>query len=217
MVYSGSIDAEVAKKVGEITEGEEYSPETLKALCVVVRTNLINEEITNTSYAKEDEVDQTLLKYSKETSNEYLKDAGSEDILTQKIEITKTAESKQIDETWIKEIKKVEILEFLNNNNISLASIKNVEPIFSEEGECLSLVVGGKEIPFKIIKEEFNLPSSHIINIDNNISSIIVEGKPDKNKQVFDLFQAETLAQEKNSYKIILKYLKNDFFIITNG
>lgn len=116
--------------------------------------------------------------------------------------------------TWQKVIKKSELLRFLAKKNISLANISDFKTNSDENSNILSIVIAGKVINFNEIKSEFDLPSSKISSIKNNISEIFIFGSGIDCPNVFDIKVSESLASSGLSYEQILHYFFDGYNII---
>lgn len=116
--------------------------------------------------------------------------------------------------TWQKVIKKSELLRFLAKKNISLANISEFKTNTDENSNIISIVIAGKDIDFSEIKSEFDLPSSKISSIKNNISEIFITGSGIDCPNVFDIKVSESLASSGLSYEQILSYFFDSYNII---
>lgn len=116
---------------------------------------------------------------------------------------------------WTKTIAKSSILKFLNKKNISLANISNIEPVYDENNSLKELSFASKNIPFSEIKENFNLNSSFITGLDNNLSSIIISGKSVDDGNVFDIFEAQKNAHLGQNFKQLLNNFFDGFILKT--
>lgn len=192
---ANNINEQVAEKVCEIQGYENLDDEIIKALSVIIRTNIINQKIS-TNYTS-NEIDEHILKLTKQTDGEIL-DRTDEIII-------KTKDDETFD-TWQSEIKKSSLLEFLAKNDISLTNISSVEPIFDEDNNFESLKIGGKSLSYEELKEPFNLKSQKITNIENNLTNIIITGEYEKNNNIFDLEEAENVLFLKENYGQLLNH-----------
>ena len=116
---------------------------------------------------------------------------------------------------WTKTIAKSSILKFLNKKNISLANISNIEPVYDENNSLKELSFASKNIPFSEIKENFDLNSSFITGLDNNLSSIIISGKSVDDGNVFDIFEAQKNAHLGQNFKQLLNNFFDGFILKT--
>lgn len=116
--------------------------------------------------------------------------------------------------TWQKKIKKSELLKFLAKKNISLANISEFKTNTDENSNIVSIVIAGKEIDFSEIKSEFDLPSSKISSIKNNISDILISGTGIDCPNVFDIKISESLASSGLNYEQILNFFFDSYNII---
>ena len=190
-----TLETKVACCLEKIEGVENYDDEILKTLSVIIRTNIINGNEGEDSSAPSS---QKFLDIASSTKGEVLTLSKE-----QKINLCYVPE----DYTWKKEIKKSDLLSFLNKNNISLANIKNIEPVFDENKNFIELVVGGKHIGYEFLKKEFGLESSKITKIEKENNTIIIfgEGK-DLDKLSFDICKAESLASSGKTYRQLLKH-----------
>lgn len=116
---------------------------------------------------------------------------------------------------WSKTIAKSSILKFLNKKNISLANISNIKPVYDENNSLKELSFASKNIPFSEIKENFDLNSSFITGLDNNLSSIIISGKSVDDGNVFDIFEAQKNAHLGQNFKQLLNNFFDGFILKT--
>ena len=214
-IEAQTMDYKVAETIENIDGIENVDDETIKALSVVVRSNILSENQNALAYENSygsaySGKNEHILSLTKETANEILtkneSPASFEIVTDEKIS------------AWEVEIKKSDILKFLNKNNISLSSISKIEPEINESGELVSLCVGGKNIPYLSLKEEFNLKSSKITNIESTLTSVKIYGEgEDENKQIFNLKSSQKLSSEGKNYKELLKHFFNDFDLKTTN
>lgn len=192
-----TVEHSVSQNLSNIEGIESFDDETIKALSVVVRTNIKNNNLKQDN--SNNEINERILFLTKQTEGEILSNSD-------KIEI------ENIDDnyTWEKNIKKYELLKFLNKKNISLSNISNIEPSLDESGKLNSLNFGGKNIEFKELQEEFGLESNKITNIENNVSSITIYGKGKiQNSPYFNIKKAQNLSNEGKNYKELLNHFFN--------
>lgn len=201
------IDFLVAKEIEEIDGCENFSDETIKSLSIITRTNLINENNLKTEETTPPK-NEHILNLVKETENQILDSENQTQ--KNKIEITTKEE-----ESWVKEIKKVDILKFLTKNKINLTSTKNISPEKDEFGKTKNLNLNGKIVSFEKIKKEFDLPSNNIEYIENNKTNIKIHGKGSSDSMIFNIQEAENLSKMGFGYEKILKNSQNNFQIIT--
>lgn len=204
---STNIDLQVVKEIESLENVNDLSDETIKSLSIISRTNLMNEtqKKINENYTPKN---KKIYELVKQTENQILIDENNSQSENFKIE-------NQKEETWIKEIKKGDILKFLNKNKIKLSSTSNIKPEKDEFGKTTKLNLNGKIVSFEKIMKEFNLPSNNIEYIENNLTNIKIYGKGQKNDQVFNIFEAEKLSKQGFGYEKILKNSQNNFQIIT--
>ena len=204
---STNIDLQVVKEIESLENVNDLSDETIKSLSIISRTNLMNEtqKKINENYTPKN---KKIYELVKQTENQILIDENNSQSENFKIE-------NQKEETWIKEIKKGDILKFLNKNKIKLSSTSNIKPEKDEFGKTTKLNLNGKIVSFEKIMKEFNLPSNNIEYIENNLTNIKIYGKGQKNELVFNIFEAEKLSKQGFGYEKILKNSQNNFQIIT--
>ena len=202
-----NIDLQVVKEIESLENVNDFSDETIKSLSIISRTNLMNEtqKKSNETYNPKN---KKIYELVKQTENQILIDENNSQSENFKIE-------NQKEETWVKEIKKGDILKFLNKNKIKLSSTSNIKPEKDEFGKTTKLNLNGKIVSFEKIMKEFNLPSNNIEYIENNLTNIKIYGKGQKNDQVFNIFEAEKLSKQGFGYEKILKNSQNNFQIIT--
>lgn len=195
----------IASVIESNTKIQNLSDETIKALSVIVRTNLKNGYTFNNESYKEPS--ERIIKLAKQTDYEFLTDETNQN---QYISFGQK-NSKQT--FWKQEIKKSEILKFLTNQKISIASLSRIEPEVNEQGETESLIVGGKKIKFETLKNEFNLKSNKISNIEILTNSVIITGLTECKEFDFNIIDAENESKKGADYKILIKnQLKNWYF-----
>lgn len=202
-----NIDLQVVKEIESLENVNDLSDETIKSLSIISRTNLMN-ETQNKSNENYTPKNKKIYELVKQTENQILIDENNSQSENFKIE-------NQKEETWVKEIKKGDILKFLNKNKIKLSSTSNIKPEKDEFGKTTKLNLNGKIVSFEKIMKEFNLPSNNIEYIENNLTNIKIYGKGQKNDQVFNIFEAEKLSKQGFGYEKILKNSQNNFQIIT--
>lgn len=202
------IDKIVAGEISNLENVNEIDDETIKALSVVVRTNLQNENLNNYEFT-ENKINENIYNLVSETSGKTISLLNEE--INSKIKIDYEPQEKQ---EWSKEIKKADILKFLKNNKISLTSISNIKPENNETGKTTGLNMNGKFIPIETLISEFDLPSNEITHIENKLMSVKVYGKGDQKDMVFNISEAKKLAENGYSYDKILKNQNNGFKII---
>ena len=167
----------VAYEVSQIENLLNYDDEEIKALCVVVRTKLYNNpSMLNKNFDKS-KINEKIKTLANSTSGEILKNGEN----TANI----TYSTKNIDEVWHENIKKSKILKFMLNKGVSLSNISNIEPQNADDGTLKALKVGGKEISYEELKNDFNLQSNKITDIKNNFSSIDIYGVMVEDKNCF--------------------------------
>lgn len=194
-----NVDDFVAQKLEKIDNN--YSDETLKAISVIIRTNMIVDNETLNSKTKPSEKYKTL---TKATSYKTLKDKNNN--------LIKTSFENSPDYTWQKNIKKSDILEFALKNNISLTNISNVEPVF-ENDKIKALKIGNKTFDYSKLASQFGLESNNIEKITTNKTEIIVKGKNKGFVNSFDIKTSEQLSNNNHNYLEILNHFFDDFSV----
>ena len=198
------LNLKICECIEQVENIESFNNEAIKALSVIFRTNIINGNLN-----PKVKLNSKFLNLVEQTNGEILIVKDSK-----KINLVSIPEQY----TWKKEIKKADLLSFLNQNNISLANIKNIEPVFDQNKNLTGLIVGGKNINYFTLKEKFNLESSKITNIEVNKekNSIIISGEgKDLDKFDFDLNKTKNLSESGKNYKQILNYFFDGFEIKT--
>lgn len=181
-----------------------YSDETLKALSVIIRTNLhINNKLEN-------QINNPSEKYSKIASSTKNKVLKKDDGTLVELSLENSDNYK-----WQKSIKKSKLLEFALKNGISLTNIKNISPELKND-KVVGLKVGNKYFDYQTLANEFDLESNIIENITESKSEIFITGKQKGFFGSFDFKTAEKLSNNNQDFVSILKYffedLKIDFF-----
>lgn len=202
----------VLNELEKIENINNLDDETIKALSVISRTNILNNNATfdNDLIIEKSSYNERLINLINETEDEILSYENNDTKLDNILIETKTENN-----IWKKEIKKGDILKYLKENNISLANISETEYEINDEGFVENLIIGGKNISLKTLSKEFGLPSTKIINVENNLSSIIVYGQGKGNELNFNIEESISLAKNGQNYKKILKNRYNNFQIIT--
>lgn len=197
-----NIENEVAIELEKLDNN--YSDETLKALSVVVRTNLY---LNNTN---------TLLDKNQSTNDKYkiiANQTKSKILKNNKGNIIEIPLSSNSDYKWQKNIKKSKLLEFALKNNISLTSIKNITPDI-KNNKIVGLNIGNKYFDYLELAKEFNLESNQIENISESVSEIIIQGKSKGFENYFDLEKAQQLSNNNYIFEEILKYFFENFELL---
>lgn len=196
----------VAYELSKLENIENLDNETLKALTVVIRTNLSRNPKNAPQNINKDSINEKYINISNETKNQIL----SEDKKTP-AEVSYKYNSEE--GSWGKEIKKSEILGYMLKNKISLSNISNVEQIVNEDNELEYLIIGGKKIPFIELKDKFNLKSNKITSVLNKNTTILIQGEYDNNKNYFDFSKIN--QNNSQNYKDLLKNRYNNYSLIT--
>lgn len=188
-----NIESQVAAKLMELDEN--YSDETLEAMSVVLRTNLI------VNHSNENLVcdNEKYLKIANETSNLVLKNNNGS--------LVEISFENTDDYLWQKSIKKSELLDFAFKNNISLTNLSKINPVTKNE-KIIGLEIGNKYFDYNALAQEFGLESNTILKISQDKNSIIVSGKTKGFYGYFDTTKSEQLSNNNYFFKDIL----TDFF-----
>lgn len=232
-----SLEYKTEEELEKIDNINNFSDETIKALSVIVRTNL-SKEIDNNEYIvsanASDSNSSRISKLVSETKGQVLNQKENSEKSLSENETTEyddnmkdlsidssinlktnkkisLYENKGDNHTWSKEIKKSELLKFLKKNNISLSSLSGLSITSDENGNVSRLSVGGKTFNFSDLAEEFELESTKITNIYKTKSSIIIEGEGNKKSNSFDISLAEQEAKNGKIYSEILKNQMKDY------
>ena len=174
-----------------------FSDETLKALSVVLRNNIIVKQ----SYSSSTKPNDKYLKIVKSTKNKMLKDKNN-DIIEITFNDTNSYE-------WQKNIKKSEILEFALKNNLSLSSLSDIKPVIEDE-KVIGLNIGKKYFDYSTLAKHFNLNSNNIKDIQSNKSEVIIKGHGNGFYNHFDILKSEELSNNNHNFEEILEYFFND-------
>lgn len=211
--YGNSLNLQITKELESFENISSLDDETIKAMSVVIRTNLVNEN-QNENNLKNNEYKPTnnhIYELVNETDGEILENENS----SEKINHLYINE-KDENEVWVKEIKKVDILNFLKTQNISLSNLSKFENNQDENGRTKNINLGGKSLNYKLVMEKFNLPSNKIYSIENHLSSITIRGIGSGTEEEFFINDANNEAKAGENYQKILKNRYNNFKIITN-
>ncbi len=204
---ANNIDSLVAGQICNISGYKDFNDETIKALSVVIRTNILNNQNNeNLSYQN---IDEHIMELTNQTKDEILSEINEEIIIQ--------TDKSEKDEIWQTTIKKSNLLEFLSENNISLTNISNIEPIFDENDNLTNISVGGKTLSFEKLKQFFNLKSQKIISVENNLTSITITGKYPENKETFIILDVQKQANLGKDYKQLLNYFFSGYKLKTNA
>jgi len=219
----------VAYELSNIDINHNLDDETLKALSIIIRTNLVNNSSSlNYSNEKVNENQNNFDHYyqiASSTSGKILETNSNEPILYKinsnfnnvdsysNIE-TLNSNSKD-DSNWSLDIKKSKILSYLNKNNISLSNISDITPVFDDNGNLKHLTIGGKDISYSELKREFNIKSAKISNINDNLSYITITGTGLDESDYFDITIANNLAKDNYNFEQLLNHFFNDYILKT--
>lgn len=177
-----------------------FSDETLKAVSVIIRTNLKINPTNN----KKIKTNEKYLNIAKQTCGKVLKNKNGS--------LVEISFDNNENYSWQKSIKKSRLLEFANKNNISLTSLSTFEPVLKNE-RVIGLKIGGKYFDYKTLANEFNLESNIIEKISENRNEIIINGKNKGFSPVFDLEKSEQLSNDNYNYLEILSVIFDEFII----
>jgi len=179
---------------------KNYSDETLKALSVILRTNIL---IYNKQLNKEP--NQKYLNLANQTNNKVLKN--------EKNNLIEISLDNNNEYTWQKSIKKSKLLEFALKNKINLTNLSNIEPI-KDDNKVEGINIGNKYFDYKELANEFGLESNEIETIEENKKEIVIKGKNKGFYGNFDTLKSEQLSNDNYSYENILKTFFKDLKII---
>lgn len=167
-----NLDSAVAYEIASIDGSNEFDHDTLRALTFIVKSNIINSNSSN--------IDESVLRTSTIDEKLYNKvldiSATYTDILANK---TYKITNNEPEKRWSKEIKKTDILKYLNKKHLSLSSISNIKEYRDKDNSITYLDIGGKKLDFGTVMKDFDLPSGKVDIIKNKKSSLIVEGERD--------------------------------------
>lgn len=198
-ISAQNMEYRIAEEIEGMENSESFDDETVKALSVLIRGNILSgkENVNlNNEYTGKNE---HILKLTKDTAGEVL--LYNDKLVPVKIE------NGEENQTWQTEIKKSEILNFLNQNGISLSNISKISPKINERGEFEGLLVAEKLISYSDLKETFGLKSNKILDVKNNLSSIIVVGEgTDADGQTFNPNLSKKMAGEGKTYTELLNH-----------
>lgn len=205
-----TLEHHVANNLENINNIQNVSDETIKALSVILRTNLMKNDnnFSNTSAKNYNEVHNKIYDISSQTKGE---------VLLNDNKLADVEFSDNFSQSWETEIKKSALLNFLNKNNISLSNIKTINPNFDQSGNLINIDIAGKKIDYNVLKQEFNLKSNKITNIDNNLTSLKIYGENTKPENCFYIEEAEDLAKKGSNYKELLNHFYNGFDLKTTN
>ena len=219
-IQTDALEAMTICELEQIENISSLNDETIKALSVVIRTNLKENIDENFAYIPNNE---RLAKLVYSTKGETLN--FNENRLDE--EFTETSayygsmsnnifKNKKINYTYKKEdvwtvkIKKFQILKFLNKKNINLSNMSKIEPVVLDDGRIEYIKIGSKNISYNELANEFKLKSNKILKIDNSLTEITISGLYENN---FNINDANNLAIEGNSYDKIIENMLKDWKI----
>ena len=217
-----NMDYSVSDEILEINNLNNLSDETIKALSVVIRTQLSNglknedllyKNISETNDNNDDindksENDNLYDDEMKEKIYNLVNQTKGETIKTQNLKNIKYIDNSN-NFNWQIKINKSELLEFLNKKNINLTNISDIEPYYNNNNELSYIKIGGKTISYNELKSNFNLNSPFITKIDTDSSSITIYGNS-FDEDIFDIHTANNLSKNSHNYKELLKYFFNN-------
>lgn len=200
---SYAINDYVYRELEKIENVESLNEETIKALSIVIRTNIEDEEINkNVNIEKNN---SKLYKIINSTNNLKLNKKHK----YQKFIFDKN-NKKNKNEKWNKSISKSDILKYMLNKNISLANISDIKINYNDENKINSISIAEKNIIIEELIKEFNLPNNNIVDIKINKTNIVVIGEFESNNIYFDIEKANELSNTGLKYnKILEETLKN--------
>ena len=197
-VSKAEINNIVASELQKIDKG--YHEETLKALSVILRTNInINND---NSYNQP--INDKYLSIANKTNKEVLKNKNNT--------LIKICFDNNEEYYWQKNIKKSKLLEFALKNKINLTNISVIEPIFENE-KIVGINIANKFFDYEQLAKEFGLESNKIESIEKYKTEIIIKGKNKGFSNAFNIEKSEQLSNNNYNYKEILKEFFDDFKI----
>lgn len=230
MIDNATYDTIIANEISGYENSNNFDEETIKTLSVIIRTNLYNQKLNNNQTQNLKIKNQKIYDIVKSTTGEIIIEEDENEKISHfeinnnedlnNIYLEDGLNTNNINEnnlnlnTWTVTIKKSKILEVLKKYNIKLSSLAKTKIINDENGNAEKFIIGEKEFNFNTIKNEFNLPSNKIIDINNNLSSIKITGKNEEKYDVFSLKEIISASKKENDYKNIIKSKKNSFKII---
>lgn len=193
------IETSVASKLEKLDKN--YSDETLKALSIIIRTNLyIDNKLENSTTNPSEKY----TKIANSTKNKVLK-TNNNTLVELSLENNESYK-------WQKNIKKSKLLEFALKNGVSLTNVKNISPEL-ENDKVVGLKVGNKYFDYQTLANEFGLESNIIENISESKTEILITGKQKGFYGSFDFKTAEELSNNNQDFVSILKYFFEDLKI----
>ena len=202
---TNSLESRTMFELEQIENIDSLSDETIKALSVIIRTNLQNENEESYSYKPSS---NKILNLTKSTDGMVL--SSDKNTLCEVSAITGISQPEEKTEyfsgnqTWEVEIKKSKILSFLKQNGIGLSNISSFEPIYDSSHLLTGIKLGGKTIPYETLKNEFGIKSNKITKIENSLTKIIIDGEY---VGAFNIDEAEKLSAAGLKFDQILKNL----------
>ena len=202
-IEAKSMEDCVAYEISQIDNINEYSDEEIKVISVIIRTKLSKNSIN--------------YNFDIKNINEHIKDLTSQtrgEVLVDGENLANVSYStSKPEEIWHENIKKSKILKYMMNNGISLSSVSNVKTNNNEDGTLNSLQIGGKDIPYSELEQNFNFKSNSIIDIKNNFTSVDVYGKIKIDENCLYLYNLK--ASNSINYKQLLNHYYNNYDLKT--
>ena len=194
---SASNNEFIASEISKIENAENLNEETIKALAILIKSK--NNQSNNQDYVYSDKI----LEIVSSVENEKAKFPENFNF-----EIVETK-----NQEWSVFISKTNLLEKLSEENIYVANMSDITPIYYNETFLKSIIVAGKEISYKTLKEWFGLKSNNIksFEIQNKVINIVGQGFD--NDKIFDIEKAENLANAGISHTDILVKIFNGYDI----
>ncbi|MBR2391083.1 MAG: hypothetical protein IKB06_01140 [Clostridia bacterium] len=179
----------IASEISKIENAENLNQETVKALAV-----LIQSKKNNQSQKQKNSYSDKILKIVNSVKKDEVEFPKEFDF---EIAVSKNQE-------WKVSISKTNLLEKLSEENITVANMSDISPVYYNETFLHSIIIAGKEIPYKTLKDWFGLKSNNIKEFEIQNKFINIVGVGFDNDKIFDLEKAENLANAGNSHTDIL-------------
>ena len=193
---TSAINQKIASEICQIKNYKELSPETIKALAVIFRTNIKNGD--SPSALEYSLIDENILSLTRETDGEIIEEIDEIIFLNTNNE-------------WFQEISKTKILEVFALKNEHISSLSNAQLKKDDTNRTTKLIISEKEIDEKELKDNLLLKSNRIDSVQVTSSSLIFHGKGLGFGENFDINLAENLSKKGDSYEGIIKYFKNSY------
>lgn len=185
----------ITSLICDIDNYENLSPETIKALAVVFRTNIKNGKSLNSN---NNFFNENIFNLVNQTQKEIIDDVFTE------IKISNN-------ENWTKTISKSKILETFALKNDNISSFENIYLEKDNFENTQAVIISGKRLETSYLKNNLKLKSNKIKRIENSQTNLIFYGNGDEFDATFDIFNAEEISKNNGSYYDIIKYLKNGY------